>query len=271
MFPLKAKYRIGYRFKEPTSYSKYHLGLDCICPLGTAVYAPFDGKVTTTVGTQGGNTVWFYYQDVIMRMMHLSRFNKTGEVKEGDIIGYVGSTGTLSTGSHLHLDISKNSVQINNIDNFIDPESFDWGLQKEDFMTDQKLHDMLRDHVDMTYRTYFHRVPSEDEINGHVEYIKRASGDSYNFSGLRQWDEQIANSDEFKSNWEDKKKCEETISQMQVDYKKEVERITKLNADKIFPAECPVKEKNGEPMPSATGDLLSRLISNISDWLSRNK
>ena len=127
MFPIQNKYTIGYRFGQKTTYSSHHLGLDCICPKNTPVFAPFNGKVTTIIGTEGGNTVWFYWGSLIMRIMHLNSFAKKGQVDEGDIIGYVGSTGSLSSGNHAHIDISKVSVQIDNFNNFIDPETFNWG------------------------------------------------------------------------------------------------------------------------------------------------
>lgn len=128
MYPLSnwSKLKRGYIFGEPTTYSKHHLGLDLIAPKGTPVFAPFDGRTTKLIGKQGGNTVWFYWDDLIMRVMHLSEFGKIGKVKEGDILGYVGSTGSLSTGNHAHLDISKNKVDIYNFANFKDPEKYEW-------------------------------------------------------------------------------------------------------------------------------------------------
>jgi murein DD-endopeptidase MepM/ murein hydrolase activator NlpD len=58
--------------------------------------------------------------------MHLARANKgIGKANEGEIIGYVGSTG-MSTGSHLHIDISNPPHDINNINLFVDPETYNW-------------------------------------------------------------------------------------------------------------------------------------------------
>lgn len=126
MYPLKDWHSLkrGYKFREKTWYSKYHLGLDLICKKGTPIFAPFDGKVKTMIGKQGGKTIWFYWDDKIMRVLHLSSFGKYGVVEKGDIIGYVGNTGSLSRGDHAHLDISKHKVDIYDINNFIDPELF---------------------------------------------------------------------------------------------------------------------------------------------------
>lgn len=133
MYPLKnwVDLKKGYVFRQRTWYSRHHLGLDLICKKGTQVYAPFDGKVINLTGIQGGKTVWFYWKNKIMRVMHLSGFGLKGEVNEGDIIGYVGNTGALTTGAHAHIDISMNKVHIFNINNFIDPWTFNWFNEKK--------------------------------------------------------------------------------------------------------------------------------------------
>jgi len=117
----------GYRFKQKTWYSTYHLGLDLITPVGIPVMAPFDG--TSMVGSfiQGGNVVNYSANGYVFRFMHLSSIVKTGSCKAGDIIGYTGNSGTFTSGPHLHVDISKGSVQVNNINNFVDPDTFNWG------------------------------------------------------------------------------------------------------------------------------------------------
>lgn len=129
MFPSKKQTINGFTFGQRTWYTKNHLGVDYKGKIGDIVYAPFDGEVITQLkGEQGGLTVWFKpkHDDVIMRFMHLSKFGKKGKVKEGDIIGYVGNTGKATTGPHLHLDISKKTVQITKFANFLDPEKYDW-------------------------------------------------------------------------------------------------------------------------------------------------
>jgi len=128
MFPLKTNKIGGYEFGEKTFYSAHHLGTDYSANYDT-LYAPFDGEIVRTLnGKQGGLTIWFKYKDYIIRFLHLSKIRcEIGEkVKEGYIIGITGNTGSLTKAPHLHLDISKNNVQLNNFNNFINPETFNW-------------------------------------------------------------------------------------------------------------------------------------------------
>lgn len=129
MFVLKNKKIGGYRFKEKTFYSAHHLGVDYSAKENTPLYAPFDGKIIESmVGKQGGQTIWYKpdNQDVIIRLMHLNSKQVKGNYREGALIGLTGNTGSATTAPHLHLDISKNKVVISDINNFIDPEKFNW-------------------------------------------------------------------------------------------------------------------------------------------------
>lgn len=114
--------RRGYRFGVPTSYSDFHLGVDLITPTGTPIYAPEDGVVTASVGSQGGNTSTLV-GTLTHRFMH--QRNKaeivTGKVKAGQLIGYTGNTG-LSTGPHLHWDARRNGTPYTLQSAYIDPE-----------------------------------------------------------------------------------------------------------------------------------------------------
>lgn len=116
----------GYRFKEPTWYTKYHLGVDHMVPSGTHLYAPFDGVVTDGSFPDGGVVINFHAKRYVFRFMHLSAILRKGEVKEGDLIATTGNTGNKSTGPHLHTDISKGEVRVKDIANFLDPETFPW-------------------------------------------------------------------------------------------------------------------------------------------------
>ena len=80
-----------------------HLGVDYAAPTGTPVHAVADGVVTFKGwGGGGGNTLKIKHAgNLVTGYLHLSRFAKGihqgSRVRQGDLIGYVGSTGT-STG-----------------------------------------------------------------------------------------------------------------------------------------------------------------------------
>lgn len=133
-----------YRFGDPTFYSPRHLGVDYAVPTGTPVYAPADGSITVAqYFIEGGNTIWFAFDGVVMRCLHLSSMKPRGSYREGQIIGTTGNTGR-STGPHLHLDISRNTVELNNFNNFIDPDAFFAQTGETDTMkiTDQNINDL---------------------------------------------------------------------------------------------------------------------------------
>lgn len=136
-FPINGypKLKFGFKFRQlyPASFGSLaghpHLGLDVIIPTGTPIIAPCNGIVVNQmVGEQGGLTVWFKPDnaDVIMRFMHNSKFGKKGKVKEGDQLALSGTSGSASSGPHCHMDISKHEVNINDINNFIDPLKYKW-------------------------------------------------------------------------------------------------------------------------------------------------
>jgi murein DD-endopeptidase MepM/ murein hydrolase activator NlpD len=94
-----------------------HLGVDYAAPVGTPVLAIGDGKIIKTGYSKGnGNMVKIQHNSVYATAyLHLSRYGegvKTGAyVRQGDIIGYVGSTG-LSTGPHLDFRFYKNGYPV---------------------------------------------------------------------------------------------------------------------------------------------------------------
>jgi len=105
--------------KHPISgYNKMHKGVDFAAPTGTPIFAAGNG-IVEYAGRNGG-----YGKYVRIRhdntyktaYAHLNSYKKgigSGvRVKQGDIIGYVGSTGK-STGPHLHYEIIVNGKQIN--------------------------------------------------------------------------------------------------------------------------------------------------------------
>jgi murein DD-endopeptidase MepM/ murein hydrolase activator NlpD len=94
-----------------------HHGVDYAAPTGTPVLAVGDGQVTAAAYERGGgNYVKIKHNGVYnTSYLHLSRFGKGirrgAWVKQGDVIGYVGSTG-LSTGPHLDFRFYKNGAPV---------------------------------------------------------------------------------------------------------------------------------------------------------------
>jgi murein DD-endopeptidase MepM/ murein hydrolase activator NlpD len=106
----------GERFHPILGYRRFHAGLDLAASAGTPIVAAADGRVVGA-GWRGG-----YGQQVEIAHTggidtlygHMSRIAAhAGElVRKGQVIGYVGSTG-LSTGPHLHFEVTKNGRPVN--------------------------------------------------------------------------------------------------------------------------------------------------------------
>lgn len=110
--------RFTYRRKHPIyKVVRPHTGVDYAAPMGTPVVAIGDGTVISRGwGGGGGNTVKIRHNSVYTTAyLHLSRYGegirKGVRVKQGQIIGYVGSTGA-STGPHLDFRVWKNGTPI---------------------------------------------------------------------------------------------------------------------------------------------------------------
>ena len=109
----------SYARKHPvTRKVRPHTGVDYAAPKGTPVMSIGDGVVTSRkYEGAGGNTVRIRHNSVYSTAyLHLSKFAsnlKVGQrVRQGEVIGYVGSTGT-STGPHLDFRVWKNGTPIN--------------------------------------------------------------------------------------------------------------------------------------------------------------
>ena len=108
----------GMRKHPIDGFNKMHRGTDFAAPMGTPIMASGDGiikKVGWCGG--GGNCVKIKhnatYQTVYAHMSKFARGIKTGvRVKQGQTIGYVGSTGK-STGPHLHYEVIVNGKKVN--------------------------------------------------------------------------------------------------------------------------------------------------------------
>ena len=108
----------GKRKHPILGFTKMHTGTDFAAPMGTPILASGDGQVVRAQWCGGGgNCVKIkhnrVYQTVYAHMSKFGRGIKKGvRVKQGQIIGYVGSTG-LSTGPHLHYEVIENGRKIN--------------------------------------------------------------------------------------------------------------------------------------------------------------
>ena len=106
----------GYRRNPFGGFSgEFHPGIDFKGPMGDPVYATGDGVINRCDWYNGyGNAVVIDHKSGYQSLFgHLSKVNVTQgqEVKAGDLIGYIGSTGR-STGPHLHYEIRKNGDDI---------------------------------------------------------------------------------------------------------------------------------------------------------------
>ena len=108
----------GMRKHPIDGYNKLHKGTDFAAPLGTPIMASGDGKIIRAKWCGGGgNCIKIKHNSTYSTVYaHMSKFAvgiKNGvRVKQGQIIGYVGSTGK-STGPHLHYEVIKNGKKIN--------------------------------------------------------------------------------------------------------------------------------------------------------------
>lgn len=108
----------GMRKHPILGYNKMHRGLDFAAPSGTPIFAAGDGKVEKA-GRNGayGNYIRIRhnstYKTAYAHLKQFARGIRAGKrVRQGQTIGYVGSTGR-STGPHLHYEIIANGRQIN--------------------------------------------------------------------------------------------------------------------------------------------------------------
>jgi murein DD-endopeptidase MepM/ murein hydrolase activator NlpD len=70
-----------------------HQGIDMFAPRGTPIRAPFDGRAKASESWAGGLQLYVYGRKGFVFNGHLQRVGKTGRVKAGDIVGYVGNSG----------------------------------------------------------------------------------------------------------------------------------------------------------------------------------
>ncbi|HSG54693.1 MAG TPA: M23 family metallopeptidase [Paracoccaceae bacterium] len=107
--------RYGMRRHPILGYRRMHAGMDFRASQGTPIYAATDGRVTFAGRNGGhGNFVRLAHSGGLgTGYAHMSRIavNNGQQVRRGQVIGYVGSTG-LSTGPHLHYEMYRNGQTV---------------------------------------------------------------------------------------------------------------------------------------------------------------
>lgn len=107
--------RFGYRSDPFTGQISYHSGTDIAAPYGTPILASASGTVTVANATDPWGGSYGYYVKITHNSTydtlyaHCSSICVTPgqQVQQGEVIGYVGSTGN-STGNHLHFEVWSN-------------------------------------------------------------------------------------------------------------------------------------------------------------------
>jgi len=127
----------GYRIDPIYKTVKLHAGLDFAAPQGTPIYATANGTVTVAgnTGNGYGNHVvinhGYGYETLYGHMVRVKA--RVGQqIKRGEVIGYVGSTGK-STGPHCHYEVHKNGQKIDPVYFFyndLSPEQYDLLLKR---------------------------------------------------------------------------------------------------------------------------------------------
>lgn len=108
----------GLRKHPVLGYSKMHKGVDFAAPSGTPIYAAGDGIVEkASRWSSYGNYIKIRhnseYKTAYAHLKGFAKNVKAGKrVKQGQVIGYVGTTGR-STGPHLHYEVIRSGVQVN--------------------------------------------------------------------------------------------------------------------------------------------------------------
>ena len=128
----------GMRKHPILGFNKMHRGTDFAAPLGTPIMASGNGIIIKAGWCGGGgNCVKIKHNTTYQTIYaHMSKFSKLSipgaRVKQGQIIGYVGSTG-MSTGPHLHYEVIENGKKINSQTLKLPPGKSLKGPVREDF------------------------------------------------------------------------------------------------------------------------------------------
>ena len=131
--------RYGNRRHPTLGYTKMHRGVDFGAPRGTPIFAAGDGKVER-IGRYGAYGKYIRlrhgpkYQTAYAHLdSYAGRLGRGKRVKQGQVIGYVGSTGR-STGPHLHYEVLVNGKQVNPLGVKLPTGHFLTGTQLDEFL-----------------------------------------------------------------------------------------------------------------------------------------
>lgn len=113
---ISSGFTTGLRYVEAFNVSTGHRAIDYAAPMGTPIRSVGDGTISSA-GWSGsyGNLVGIRHNGTYStNYAHMSKIavRKGQKVKQGEVIGYVGSTG-FSTGPHLHYEMLRNGVKVN--------------------------------------------------------------------------------------------------------------------------------------------------------------
>ena len=139
----------GMRKHPIDGFNKMHKGTDFAAPLGTPIMASGDGVIIKSGWCGGGgNCVKIKHNSVYQTVYaHMSKFangvKKGIRVKQGQIIGYVGSTGK-STGPHLHYEVIVNGKHVNSRTLKLPSGKVLKGNQRKNFETQKIKLDVLK-------------------------------------------------------------------------------------------------------------------------------
>ena len=107
----------GYRIHPIYKTRKFHAGMDFSAKTGTPIYATGNGRVSKVKRSRrgyGNHVIIDHGYGYKTLYAHMSKYivKKKQKVKRGDIIGYIGNTGT-SVAPHLHYEVHKNGKKLN--------------------------------------------------------------------------------------------------------------------------------------------------------------
>ena len=126
----------GYRIHPIYKTRKLHTGMDFSAKTGTPIYATGDGKISKVRKSRrgyGNHVIIDHGYGYKTLYAHMIKYvvRRGQKVKRGEVIGYVGSTGT-SVAPHLHYEVHKDGRKINPVNfyyNDLNPEEYEKMLE----------------------------------------------------------------------------------------------------------------------------------------------